>query len=74
MHFEASCGHIGCSLSCIDLLIAILKYMNQDDSFMQGVELVNNIVLRIPETIYTVADTIDCEGMDWSTSLSSIEP
>ena len=34
MHFEANCGHIGCSLSCIDLLIAILKYMNQDDSFI----------------------------------------
>ena len=34
MHFEANSGHIGCSLSCIDLLIAILKDMNQDDSFI----------------------------------------
>jgi len=34
MHFEANCGHIGCSLSCIDLLIAILKYINEDDSFI----------------------------------------
>jgi transketolase len=34
MHFEANSGHIGCSLSCIDLLIAILSDMNEADSFI----------------------------------------
>ena len=34
LHFEANSGHIGCSLSCIDLLIAILKYMGTSDSFI----------------------------------------
>lgn len=34
MHFLANSGHIGCSLSCVDLLISILKYMNPEDSFI----------------------------------------
>lgn len=34
MHFLANSGHIGCSLSCVDLLISILKYMNEEDSFI----------------------------------------
>lgn len=34
LHFGASSGHIGCSLSCIDLLISILKYKNEADSFI----------------------------------------
>ena len=34
MHFAANSGHIGCSLSCVDLLISILKYMNEEDSFI----------------------------------------
>jgi transketolase len=34
LHFRANSGHIGCSLSCIDLLISILKYKNPDDNFI----------------------------------------
>jgi transketolase len=34
MHYEANSGHIGCSLSCIDLLLAILKYKDEEDSFI----------------------------------------
>jgi transketolase len=34
LHFGAGSGHIGCSLSCIDLLISILKYKNQEDNFI----------------------------------------
>ena len=34
LHFKAGSGHIGCSLSCIDLMIAILKYQNPGDSFI----------------------------------------
>lgn len=34
MHFGANSGHIGCSLSCIDLLIAILGYKAPEDSFV----------------------------------------
>lgn len=34
MHFAASSGHIGCSLSCVDLLISILKDINEEDSFI----------------------------------------
>jgi transketolase len=34
MHFGANSGHIGCSLSCVDLLITILKYMDEEDSFI----------------------------------------
>ena len=34
MHFVAKSGHIGCSLSCVDLLISILKYINEEDSFI----------------------------------------
>jgi transketolase len=34
MHFVANSGHIGCSLSCVDLLLAILKDINEEDSFI----------------------------------------
>ena len=34
MHYGANSGHIGCSLSCIDLLLSILKYKNEEDSFI----------------------------------------
>ncbi len=34
LHFGANSGHIGCSLSCIDMLISILKYKEKDDSFV----------------------------------------
>lgn len=34
MHFVANSGHIGCSLSCVDLLISILKHINEEDSFI----------------------------------------
>jgi len=35
MHRNANSGHIGCSLSCIDILIAVLKYVKSDlDSFI----------------------------------------
>jgi transketolase len=34
MHFGANSGHIGCSLSCIDILLSILKYKNEEDSFI----------------------------------------
>jgi len=34
LHYKANSGHIGCSLSCIDLLISILKYKNTEDSFI----------------------------------------
>lgn len=34
MHFSANSGHIGCSLSCVDLLISILKHIKEEDSFI----------------------------------------
>ncbi len=34
LHYRAGSGHIGCSLSCIDLLISILRYKNPEDSFI----------------------------------------
>ena len=34
MHYAANSGHIGCSLSCVDLLIAILGNINDGDSFI----------------------------------------
>ena len=34
MHYGANSGHIGCSLSCIVLLLSILKYKNEEDSFI----------------------------------------
>lgn len=34
MHFVANSGHIGCSLSCVDLLISILKDISEEDSFI----------------------------------------
>jgi transketolase len=35
MHHQANAGHIGCSLSCIDLLIAIVKFLKkEDDTFL----------------------------------------
>jgi transketolase len=34
LHFKANSGHIGCSLSCIDIMISILKYKEQGDTFI----------------------------------------
>jgi len=34
MHYAANSGHIGCSLSCVDLLLSVLKYKNEEDSFI----------------------------------------
>ena len=34
LHYRANSGHIGCSLSCIDIMISILKYKNQGDTFI----------------------------------------
>jgi len=35
MHFKANSGHIGCSLSCIDIIITILKFAKDpDDTFI----------------------------------------
>lgn len=34
LHYRANSGHIGCSLSCIDIMIAILKYKSPGDSFI----------------------------------------
>ncbi len=34
LHKMANSGHIGCSLSCIDIMISILKYKEPDDSFI----------------------------------------
>ncbi|MBC7553435.1 MAG: transketolase [Taibaiella sp.] len=34
MHFGAGSGHIGCSLSCIDIMIAILKTRKEGDTFI----------------------------------------
>lgn len=34
LHHSAGSGHIGCSLSCIDIMISILKYKNTQDSFI----------------------------------------
>ena len=34
MHYGANSGHIGCSLSCIDLMIAIWLYKNEGDTFI----------------------------------------
>lgn len=34
LHHRASSGHIGCSLSCIDIMISILKYKSESDSFI----------------------------------------
>ena len=34
LHYKANSGHIGCSLSCIDIMISILKYKDADDSFI----------------------------------------
>ena len=34
LHFQANSGHIGCSLSCIDLLIAIFETKQKGDDFI----------------------------------------
>ena len=34
LHYKANSGHIGCSLSCIDIMISILKYKEQGDTFI----------------------------------------
>lgn len=34
MHFNAHSGHIGCSLSCIDIMVSILKYKKEADTFI----------------------------------------
>ena len=34
LHYKANSGHIGCSLSCIDIMIGILKYKDPGDTFI----------------------------------------
>jgi len=34
LHYKASSGHIGCSLSCIDIMISVLKYKEPGDTFI----------------------------------------
>lgn len=34
LHFKANSGHIGCSLSCIDIMISILKFRDENDTFI----------------------------------------
>ncbi len=34
MHYGANSGHIGCSLSCIDIMTAILKFKAEGDTFI----------------------------------------
>ncbi|GAA4462323.1 transketolase [Nemorincola caseinilytica] len=34
LHHGAGSGHIGCSLSCIDIMISVLKYKGAEDSFI----------------------------------------
>lgn len=34
LHYKAGSGHIGCSLSCIDIMISILKFKEQKDTFI----------------------------------------
>jgi len=34
LHYKANSGHIGCSLSCIDIMISVLKYREADDTFI----------------------------------------
>jgi len=34
LHYKANSGHIGCSLSCIDIMISILKYKQPGDTFI----------------------------------------
>jgi transketolase len=34
LHYKANSGHIGCSLSCIDIMISILKFREEGDNFI----------------------------------------
>lgn len=34
LHYKANSGHIGCSLSCIDIMISILKFRSEGDNFI----------------------------------------
>lgn len=34
LHYKANSGHIGCSLSCIDIMISILKFREEEDNFI----------------------------------------
>lgn len=34
LHYKANSGHIGCSLSCIDIMISVLKYREAEDTFI----------------------------------------
>ena len=34
LHHKANSGHIGCSLSCIDIMISIVKFKEQGDTFI----------------------------------------
>ncbi len=34
LHYKANSGHIGCSLSCIDIMISILKFKEPGDTFI----------------------------------------
>ena len=34
LHYKAKSGHIGCSLSCIDMMISILKFRQPGDTFI----------------------------------------
>ncbi len=34
LHYKAGSGHIGCSLSCIDILASVLKFKEEGDTFI----------------------------------------
>ncbi len=34
LHYKANSGHIGCSLSCIDIMISIHKHKEEGDTFI----------------------------------------
>lgn len=58
MHFNANSGHIGCSLSCIDMLISILKYVKRkEDSFILSKGHASSALYTILNNLDEISDT-----------------
>lgn len=69
LHKMANSGHVGCSLSCIDIMISILKFKNDGDTFIlskghaaTALYTIMNEIGEIPdedmETFYKDATTL----------------
>ena len=57
MHRNANSGHIGCSLSCIDILITVLKYVKSaEDSFILSKGHASSALYTILNNLAEISD------------------